>query len=351
MIAAARKDEQRKALRQQKGALRQQALQLQRVAQAQQEKALRQQKEDTRALMQAMYFLLQTLSGCFALGGYFAVAPTGGFLCKAAYTGLAVFYKPLSIPLWFCLLVLLDTSGVKLKHNLLTESLTWVVQSLFAAWFLACGLLSLPLLVVFPMYGLMFVTPALVFKWLKYEELRIVQQRAIASGPPDFAGTKDEWDELTEAERTSYLATEQVYDRIIGYSFFAANVFGISLWDFYATGDWVGTLSKTGSALGVSMPVWDLPTLALSLRWPSELPLPQQLPLFVSASVAGLELLQRLWRWGAKRFGLSTADEIRARARKYRVLPQHGELGPPVRMDERPGDVHSGGGAGLRFQV
>ena len=153
-------------------------------------------------------------------------------------------------------------------------------------------------------------------------------------GPPYFEGTKDEWDALTEADRTSYLATEQVYDRIIGYSFFAANVFGISLWDFYATGDWVGALSKTGGALGVSMPVWDLPTLALSLRWPSELPLPQQLPLFVSASVAGLELLQRLWRWGAKRFGLSTADEIRARARKYRVLPQHGELGPPVRMDE-----------------
>ena len=68
-----------------------------------------------------------------------------------------------------------------------------------------------------------------------------------------------------------------------------------------------------GDALGVSVPVWDLPTLALSLRWPSELPLPEQLPLFVSAGFVGVEVLLKAWRWAAKRVGQTTAGEMLAR--------------------------------------
>ena len=254
---------------------------------------------------QALLFLIQVLCGCNSLGAYFAAAPAGGPLCRLAHVGLAVFYKPLAFPLWYCLLLLLDTSGVRLRHTQLTDVLAWVVQALFAAWALACGALSLPLLLAFPMFGLLFAAPALLFLWAKQEELGIVLQR---SG--DF---KNEWDKLSESEQAAHLGTEQLFARLCGYSVFAALVFGIRLWGFYETGDWVGTLSDAGDALGVSVPVWDLPTLALSLRWPSELSLPEQLPLFVSAGFTGVEVLLKAWRWAAKRFGQTAVEEMDAR--------------------------------------
>jgi len=258
--------------------------------------------EDMRARDQAFLFLVQVLCGCNALGSYFAAAPTGGSMCHAAHVGLAVFYKPLSFPLWYCLLVLLDTSGVRLRHTLMTDVLAWVVQVLFAAWGLVCGALSLPLLVVFPMFGLLFAAPAWLFSKVKEEELELVQER---SG--DY---KDEWDKLSESEQAAHLGTEQLFLRLRGYSVFAALVFGIKLWTFYQTGDWLGTLSDAGGALGASMPVWDLPTLTLTLRWPTELSLPEQLPLFVSAGFTCVELLLKAWRWASQRCGQSAADEV-----------------------------------------
>ena len=92
-------------------------------------------------------------------------------------------------------------------------------------------------------------------------------------------------------------------------------------------------MNHAGSALGASVPAWDLPTLALSLSWPSELSLPQQLPLFVSAGWAGVELLQKAWRWSSKRLGLSTSDEIQRRVRDH-VLPPHQADNPAVRLVE-----------------
>ena len=231
------------------------------------------------------------LCGCNSLGNYFSTAPTGGPLCTLAHTGLAIFYKPLAFPLWYCFFSLLDTSGVKLAHDSMTQSLCWVVQMLFLLWTIACGVLSLPLLVVFPMFSLLFAVPPLLFGWLKRKQLALAKHRF--SGAQERANDYDAWNEtwkkLTEAQQAEHLATEQLFFRLQGYSCFAALVFGIRLWRFYQTGDWVGTLSDAGGALGVSMPVWDLPTLALSFSWPKELSLPAQLPLFVSLGFIGVE--------------------------------------------------------------
>ena len=63
-------------------------------------------------------------------------------LCWAAHTGLAIFYKPLAVPLWYCVITLLDVSGTKLSHNAMTETLTFVVHALFIGWFAICGTIS-----------------------------------------------------------------------------------------------------------------------------------------------------------------------------------------------------------------
>ena len=111
-------------------------------------------------------------------------------------------------------------------------------------------------------------------------------------------------------KKASLLATENLFYRLLGYSIFGALVFGIRLWRFYLTGDWVGTLKDTVSSLGAIAPIWDLPALALMLRWPAELPLPEQLPMFVSVGLIGVESLQKVWRWASKRVGLALHDEL-----------------------------------------
>mmetsp|Transcript_55601 Transcript_55601/g.95777 ORF Transcript_55601/g.95777 Transcript_55601/m.95777 type:complete len:104 (+) Transcript_55601:2-313(+) len=50
--------------------------------------------------------------------------------------------------------------------------------------------------------------------------------------------------------------------------------------------------------------------MVLSLHWPTELSLPDQLPLFVSAGFIGIEALLKAWRWGSNRFGFSHRDEF-----------------------------------------
>jgi hypothetical protein len=144
---------------------------------------------------------------------------------------------------------------------------------------------------------------------------------------------------LTEAQQAEHLATEQLFFRLQGYSCFAALVFGIRLWRFYQTGDWVGTLSDAGGALGVSMPVWDLPTLALSFSWPKELSLPAQLPLLVSLGFIGVEKL--LWMWGhAHEYAeLSTRDEMRQRLLEHPASGGGGSAGEAEERDLELGEL------------
>ena len=79
-------------------------------------------------------------------------------MCKPAHISLVIFYKPLSVSLWYCLLTVLDVSGTALAHNPMTETLCFVVQALFAAWFIVCGVFSAPLVfVVFFYLGLAFL--------------------------------------------------------------------------------------------------------------------------------------------------------------------------------------------------
>eukprot|EP00936_MAST-01D_sp_MAST-1D-sp1_P002771 g2771.t1 len=256
---------------------------------------------------QGFLFLVQVLCGCNALGAYFAVAPTGGVMCAAAHVGLAVFYKPLTCPLWYCLLVLVDSSGVRIRHTIMTDVLAWVVQLLFTVWALVCGFLSLALLVVFPMFGLLFYAPQWLFFKYKSSDISFVQRRM-------FGDSKIRWEKkLNDAARAELLAIAQLYERLRGYTIFAALVFGIRLWTFYATRDWQGTLSDAFNALGVSVPVWNWPTLVLMLRWPSELPLAEQLPLFVSAGFVTYEALLKVWRVATKKIGVSALDEVTLR--------------------------------------
>ena len=134
----------------------------------------------------SLFLLIQVLCGCNALGTYFAAAerPAGdtASLCRAAHVGLAIFYKPLVFPLWYCLLTVLDASGRALPHNAMTETLCFVVQGLFAVWFAACGALSLPLVCAPYLYlGLAFCVPyalcrrsvALGEKWLVQRSARL----------------------------------------------------------------------------------------------------------------------------------------------------------------------------------
>ena len=305
------------------------------------DEVLRRVTEKLRARDHAFLLLIQVLCGCNSLGNYFSTAPTGGPLCTLAHAGLAIFYKPLVFPLWYCLFSLLDTSGVKLKHYSMTQTLCWVVQMILLLWAIACGVLSLPLLVVFPMFGLLFAVPPLLFGWLKRKKLALAKHRF--SGAQERANDYDAWNstwkELTEAQQAEHLATEQLLCRLQGYSCFAALVFGIRLWRFYQTGDWAGTLSDAGGALGVSMPVWDLPTLALSFSWPKELSLPAQLPLFVSLGFIGVEKLLWLWGHAHEHAALSTRDEMRQRLREHPASGGGGSAGEAEERDLELGEL------------
>ena len=291
-------------------------------------------QEDMRARDSAFHFLVQVLCCCNALGGYVAAAPTGGLLCRAAHVGLVVFYKPLAFQLWYCLLVLLDTSRVRLRHTVMTGQLCHIVQLLLAIWAIVCGGLSLPLLVAFPMFGVLFVAPTLLLMRWKKNDLALLRFRnsaegyaipgrlwvrsvpfsAIPAGPYrdtlKFHNWKDEWGRRSPAEQSELLGVEQLFYRLRGYSAFAACVFGAQLWPLYQGGDWAGTMRNAGAALRLSLPVWHLPTLRLSFRWPTDLSLPQQLPAFVAVGFAGMELGLKVWRSGSNRAGLTTSEEI-----------------------------------------
>jgi hypothetical protein len=303
-------------------------------------------QEDMRARDSAFHFLVQVLCCCNALGGYVATAPTGGFLCRAAHVGLVVFYKPLAFQLWYCLLVLMDTSRVRLRHTVMTGQLCHVVQVLLTIWAIVCGGLSLPLLVAFPMFGVLFVGPTLLLMRWKKNDLALLRFRNSAEGYAipgwlwvrnvphsavpkgayrdtlKFHNWKDEWGNRSPAEQSELLGVEQLFYRLRGYSAFAACVFGAQLWPLYQGGAWASTMRSAGAALRLSLPVWHLPTLRLSFRWPTDLSLPQQLPAFVAVGFAGMELGLKVWRSGSNRAGLTTSEEILLRGGLAR---QHGD--------------------------
>jgi hypothetical protein len=211
------------------------------------------------------------------------------------------------------------------------------------------------LLAFFPMFGFLLWAPQSFFYWVKKDDLEMVKNRSKTSGRKlkdgksdlehwQGGGFKGDWERLLPAEQAVLLGTEQLRDRLIGYSIFTAPafstrlfggvvVFGLLWFDQPNLGRAGGTLGKTTCdgdgwfglwrylcvmedmihVLGVSAPVWDWPTLSLSLRWPTELTLPAQLPLFVSVGFTTVELLLRGWRWASKRYELSTRDEIKRR--------------------------------------
>jgi Leucine-rich repeat (LRR) protein len=70
---------------------------------------------DSDSHQKAFFMLVQVLCAFNALGTYFnphaEFVPTGSGLCKPAFVGLSVFFKPLALPVTYCILVASDTSG------------------------------------------------------------------------------------------------------------------------------------------------------------------------------------------------------------------------------------------------
>ena len=61
-----------------------------------------------------------------------------------AFLSVAPFYKPVIVPFWYCLFVLLDVTGTVLPHNMMTEALMGCLITMLVGWFGVMATVSLP---------------------------------------------------------------------------------------------------------------------------------------------------------------------------------------------------------------
>eukprot|EP00937_MAST-01D_sp_MAST-1D-sp2_P001367 g1367.t1 len=102
----------------------------------------------------SLFFLIQLLCACFALGTYFesgerpsarpSASNSDQVFCYVAHGALVIFYKPLVPALWYCLLTMAE-GGSLLPHNAMTEALCFITQLLFVTWSAMCFVFTVPL--------------------------------------------------------------------------------------------------------------------------------------------------------------------------------------------------------------
>ena len=253
--------------------------------------------------------------------------PTGSGLCQPAFIGLSVFFKPLALPITYCMLVASDTSGRMLLHTHMTETLCFAVQVLALVWLVCIGLLSCPLLfIAFPFFGIIFAA-----LYLYYVRIFLPRYWSDQSGLTAYRGDKEvvlsQWDVLKrfrsgkeEGLRDWYRLDNEVQDKLLNAESLGtilllrtapfALCFGISLWRFYLSMDYVGELQKIETLIKGVIPLIDFHALIDMIRWPKDLALPEQIPLAVSVGAIVIENLPKLWRKYGNAIAGTTASAL-----------------------------------------
>ena len=127
------------------------------------------------------WLVVQLLCVCFSLGDYLLWTPRplkGGFLCTvAARSTLSIFYKPVLPAMWYGYNHLNDDKGQMLHHNVVTETVLFLVVLLFTMWGVLAVAVSLPILICFPYFGIALFLPLMAYEW-RNGELRTAQHES-----------------------------------------------------------------------------------------------------------------------------------------------------------------------------
>jgi len=237
--------------------------------------------------------------------------PTGGGLCTPAFVGMSVFFKPLALPITYCVMVASDTSGRVLMHTPMTETLTFAIQVTGICWLVAVGALSVPLVFfAFPCFGLVFSALYFYYQYVFLPRLWSAdtgmyyykEDKKVLLSQWDCLlryrkqGILKEWNRLGSEDRSELLRAEQLGTVLLLRSTPFALCFGISLWKIYITQDYLAELSKMGTVLAGIIPMVNIHELLEAIRWPSELTLPSQIPLAVSVGALVAENAPIIWR-------------------------------------------------------
>lgn len=244
--------------------------------------------------LRSLFLYVQLLTLCFVCGYYFIgspAAPTGGVLCRMAFTTVLPFNKVALVPSLYILNFVLDAKGVLLHHNPFTDSMMAVVFALFTAWYVAVTVFALPVLVAYAYFALAFVVPAgayLFYIGFKKEKIFV-----LITDPTEFKkyyGRDPTEEEKQEAEAAGFLLK-----RLLIYSIFTINAFAVFFYPLYG-GEGYGRLAeRVATAVSRGVSLWEPEFFIDIVRWP-RVSVPGQLALAVSAGTIALEYL--LFAWG-----------------------------------------------------
>jgi hypothetical protein len=255
----------------------------------------------------ALYLLVQLLVVMFSLGYHIVwgeVRPTGGFLCTVAARGtLAIFYKPILPAMWYGFMHLLDYEGWMLHHNILTDTLIAIIYMVFALWAVVAFTFSFPVIFLFMPFLLQLCTPVFIFAYANYTVLQNML-RNLFPCVFSYIFSVDEEDlkemmakmKMNAEFRAEVAATELLFKRLLGYTFFVSLVFATQFWPLYLGASYISLTKEAIESVKFSLSFWK-PHWAWSFAWPKDLAMPEQIVLFASLSTLGIEQVIVGWRW------------------------------------------------------
>jgi hypothetical protein len=201
-----------------------------------------------------------------------------------------VFYKPFFASTFYCLNYLADTSGWMLWHNPFTDSIVAVLMILLLTWTFCSVVVSLPVLVCFFFFTIMFFIPPVAYFASTRKALAI-----------DLRKLKKKLDKLKEKKSPSFENEEKafmekktekeaatlIFKRLLFYSTFSCLVFGVYFYPFYEGEGYVSVLERAKEAAVPSLRFW-APNFSLSFSWP-HVSFPSQFGLGLSLAVFSME--------------------------------------------------------------
>jgi hypothetical protein len=163
-----------------------------------------------------------------------------------------------------------------LDHNIFTDTLVFVVMSLFGLWFAFAFAAALPVLVCFFYYPIMLFIP--VFAYIFANAVFI------------------DHDEIGHEEQATAML---LLKRLAAYTLFASVVFAMLLWPFYLGQGYTAVVTNTAKALGISLSFWTpgWVNVTLSFSWPFHFPWPEQITLAISVGAIGVEQTLFIWNY------------------------------------------------------
>jgi len=245
--------------------------------------------------VQRSFFLFVHLQVLFFVLGDFLIwsnpVPFDTALCRSALTTTVIFYKPFLVSTFYCLNYLADATGWLLWHNPLTDSIVAVLLVLLLLWAVVAFAFSLPLLVCFFFFTLIFFVPPIVYFAITCDAIYNSGIKTRSERDHEFVRRMEK---VTEEQRSEGEAAALIFKRLVFYSFFACLVFGVSLYPFYEGYGYVETMEHVSAAVLPSLSFWS-PEFALSFSWP-RVSFPSQLGLVVSIGAISLEYFLLGWQ-------------------------------------------------------